>query len=654
MAEGDGSDTAADELLAVAQLAAIVESSDDAIIGKTLDGVITSWNRGAERMYGYAREEVLGQNVSLIVPEDRRDELEQILERVRAGESAAGRATRRVCKDGSVIDVFLTVSAIRDADGQVVGSSAITRDITETGRAARALGESEARKAAILRSSLDALITIDVNGVVIEFNPAAERLFGYTSADVIGQPLAELIIPPQYREAHRAGLRRYLATGDGPILGHRLEFTALRADGSEFAVELTVTRVDMPDAELFTAALRDISEQRRLQRELNQTQRLESLGRLAGGVAHDFNNLLGVIINYAVFIAEQAADHRGDGDWSSIAHDADEIRQAGERATRLTRQLLAFARRELVRPEVLDCNRVITDVEELLQRTLGEHIELQLDLADDVWPVLADPGQLEQVLVNLAVNARDALPSGGQLTIETMNTTVDERYARLHPDVAPGRYVCLLVSDTGTGMNSEIAERAFEPFFTTKRPGEGTGLGLATVYGIVHQAGGHIFLDSDLGVGTTVNVLLPISTATSPITSRAPKDTMQQVLGRGETVLVVEDEDAIRAVVERILRQSHYEVLTAAHADDALTLARDHASIDVLLTDVIMPGMSGRELATELRSVLPNVKVLYMSGYALPALATQGTLDADVDLVEKPFSATTLLRALRQVLDIRG
>ncbi len=390
----------------------------------------------------------------------------------------------------------------------------------------------------------------------------------------------------------------------------------------------------------------------RVQAQLRQAQRLESLGQLAGGVAHDFNNLLAVILNYAAFVSEELAAAAESGRperLESARSDLGQITLAAERAATLTRQLLAFARREVTRPQVLDLGTVITTVEELLRRTLGEHVELATSLAGGLWPVLADPGQMEQVLVNLAVNARDAMPGGGTLTIDTSNITVDADTIAGGSEARPGRNVRLRVSDTGTGMTAEVIEHVFEPFFTTKEEGAGTGLGLATVYGILAQAGGHIQIYSEPGAGTTFNIMLPVTAeAAVPIAEPVP----YQRLPQGETVLVVEDADALREVTRRIFARNGYHVLTAANGPEALDLARGHpGEIHLLVTDVVMPRMLGNEVAEKMQAIKPGIEVLFMSGYARPVLASQGRLGPNVALVEKPFSEAELLAQAGRVLN---
>jgi signal transduction histidine kinase/CheY-like chemotaxis protein len=403
------------------------------------------------------------------------------------------------------------------------------------------------------------------------------------------------------------------------------------------------------DADRRDARERD---ERRVQAQLQQAQRLENLGQLAGGVAHDFNNLVAVILNYASFVSEELTAATGS-DWAerreTALGDLGQITRAGERAASLTRQLLAFARREVIRPQVLDLDTVINRVGELLHRTLGEHVELVTSPGGDLWPVLADPGQMEQVLVNLAVNARDAMPGGGTLTIDTSNVFVDAESIAGGSTAREGRHVRLRVSDTGTGMSADVVEHAFEPFFTTKEAGAGTGLGLATVYGILAQADGDIRIYSEPGAGTTFSITLPVTAeAAIPKVESAP----YQRSPKGETVLVVEDEDALREVAKRIFTRSGYHVLTAANGPEALCMARAYTGeIHLLVTDVVMPHMLGKEVAEKMRAVKPGIEVLFMSGYARPVLASQGRLDPNVALVEKPFSESDLLAKAGEVLN---
>jgi signal transduction histidine kinase/CheY-like chemotaxis protein len=392
----------------------------------------------------------------------------------------------------------------------------------------------------------------------------------------------------------------------------------------------------------------------RKQRLQAQAQRLESLGQLAGGVAHDFNNLLAVILNYVSFVSEEVAAATAAAGPEPARHleaasaDLAQIKQAAQRAAGLTHQLLVFAGRDVIRPQVLDLDSVITAVEEMLRRTIGEHVELVTSLAGDLWPILADPGQLEQVLVNLAVNARDAMPAGGTLTIDTGNVTVDADTIAGGSRAQKGRNVRLRVSDTGTGMPTEVVQHVLEPFFTTKEDA-GTGLGLAIVYGILTQAGGDIRIYSEPGHGTTFTITLPV---TAEAAVQVAEPVPYQRTPKGETVLIVEDEEALREVTRRIFARNGYHVITAANGLDALRIAGGHpGEIHLLVTDVVMPHMLGKEVAEKMRLIKPEIEVVFMSGYARPVLASQGRLDPGVALVEKPFSEADLLATAGQVLN---
>jgi signal transduction histidine kinase/CheY-like chemotaxis protein len=385
-----------------------------------------------------------------------------------------------------------------------------------------------------------------------------------------------------------------------------------------------------------------------------QAQRMEVLGQLAGGVAHDFNNLLGVILNYAAFVSEELTSTAEPGpEWDrrreGAQRDVGQIQRAAERATELTRQLLAFARREVVQARVLNLNEGVTAVEELLRRTVGTDMELITSLPGNLWPILADPGQIEQVLVNLAINARDAMPGGGTLRIDTANIVVDAESVAGGSPARPGRHVRLRVSDSGTGMSADVVSHAFEPFFTTKGDGSGTGLGLATVYGIVTQAEATIGIQSEPGAGTTFTIMFPV---TDDTTAELVEPASFQRTSQGETILVVEDEEALREVTERIFTRHGYLVVTAANGPEAIALAERHeGEIHLLVTDVVMPKMLGKEVAERIREIRPTIKVLYMSGYAQPVLASQGRLEPGVALVDKPFSAAALLAKAGLVLN---
>ncbi|HEU4349212.1 MAG TPA: ATP-binding protein [Actinoplanes sp.] len=516
---------------------------------------------------------------------------------------------------------------------------------------------SEELSGGLLQAAPDAILVMDTGRIVL-VNDRAEELFGWPRAELLGRRADVLLA-----DEARAGFPHLRSTGAeaGPQLGRlpgppgpmgTVAVTARRRDGSELPVEASLATVDTPQGRVAIAVIRDCSDRHRAQAEqarlrleaqTHRNHRLESLGQLAGGIAHDFNNMLGVIVNYANFVIEEASSSQPD--LRSIAADARQVVRAGQRGTDLTHQLLAFARREVVRPRQLDLNAVIAGVEEMLRGSIGEHITLTVRPGADLPQVTCDPGQIEQLLLNLAVNARDAMPGGGDLVIDTAFHPLPSGDAEL----APGDYVRLRVGDSGTGMTAEVAERAFEPFFTTKASGEGTGLGLATVYGIVTQAGGSVSISSEPGLGTTVTVLFPVG---EPAESEPAAPSPASTSGHGETLLVVEDEAALREVAGRILSGAGYHVLAADGGAEALELAARHeGEIDLLLSDVVMPGMLGKELAERLVDRRPGTRVLYMSGYAQPVLASQGTLDPGVALLEKPFTAADLLTAVRERLD---
>ena len=520
----------------------------------------------------------------------------------------------------------------------------------ERTRAEQALRASEARLKAVLHSALDAHVAMDDTGRVASWNQQAESMFGWAEREVLGQRLADIIVPHAHREAHAAGLRRFLATGEGPILGQRIELTALRRDGAEFPVELAVAPVRVGTSWLFSAFVRDITARREAEEalrvsevQLRQAQKMEAIGRLAGGVAHDFNNVLTAIFGYVDILREEIPPG------SAAQQDLAEVRKASERAASLTKQLLAFSRQQVLEPVVLKPNALVEDFEKMLRRLIGEDVELRLSLAEGAGNVRADPGQLQQVLMNLVVNARDAMPTGGKLIIETANAELSEQYAELHQPVVPGGYVMLAVSDTGSGMAPEIRGRIFEPFFTTKDKGKGTGLGLSTVYGIVKQSGGYVWVYSEVGRGTSFKIYLPRVDA--PAEELQLPRTPDSVVGT-ETILLAEDDPMLRPLAKGLLEKLGYTVIYAENAATALEAAANHAGpIQLLVADVVMPGASGRELARQLEKTRPQTKVLYVSGYTDDAIVHHGMLEPGLNFLQKPFTPAALARKVREVLD---
>ena len=513
---------------------------------------------------------------------------------------------------------------------------------------ARSAAEARARQAAsaLFRTALEAapdgMLIIDHAGTVRYANDAAHALLGYAPGELAGAP-HEQLVPPASRAVHAQGHARFLAAPARRHMGAAANIVALRKDGSEVAVEVTLSPAGGAE-QLVIAALRDVTAQRTFEDRVRANQRMEAIGRLAGGIAHDFNNLLAVILLNASLARDQL------GPDAPARADVEEILDATRRASALTQQLLVFSRHKVIAPRTLDLGEVVLDTDRMLRRVLGEDIELVSLVAPQIWAIKGDSGQIEQILLNLALNARHAMPKGGKLTIETANVSLDEAYARTYPDVTPGDYVLLAVSDTGVGMSSEVRAHLFEPFFTTKPAGEGTGLGLATVYGIVKKAGGHVWVYSEPGRGATFKIYFPRASgdADAPPKSRG----VPKPRGGTETILVVEDDAAVRAVIARTLRGAGYAVVEAANGAEALLkLQAIGGRADLVFTDLVMPQMGGRELADKIHAEAPAMRILFASGYSENAVVHHGELDAGLQFLAKPFSPEALLRGVRAVLD---
>src|SRR5713101_4492730 len=505
-----------------------------------------------------------------------------------------------------------------------------------------ALRVSEATYSALVEQAPLGIYRSTPAGRFLSANAALARMLGYSSP-------AQLLTLDMARDVYAdPDERRRLVERDTHTdrVYDELEATWKRKDGTRIRVQLSVraSRDKEGHVEFYEAFVHDITTQRQLEAQLAQAQKMEAIGRLAGGVAHDFNNLLTVILSYSELLLEELPKD------SSNRDDIGQIRKAAQGASELTRQLLAFSRQQVLEPKVVDLNAAVSGIERLLGRVLREDIQLRCTLSADAGTVRVDPGQLEQVIMNLAVNARDAMPNGGQLTVETANVDLDETYMQAHPLAAPGRYVMLAVTDTGTGMDAATQARIFEPFFTTKEVGKGTGLGLATVYGIVKQSGGWIWVYSEPGHGTTFKVYLPrVGEAAAPA---APSLTPPASLRGSETILVVEDDEMIRNLVQKVMRANGYTVLVAGTGSDAERVAGAHAGpIHLLMTDVVLPGLNGREVARRLVAQRAGIRVLFLSGYTDDAIVHHGVLDPGVAFLQKPFSPAVLGRKVREVLD---
>jgi two-component system, cell cycle sensor histidine kinase and response regulator CckA len=503
-----------------------------------------------------------------------------------------------------------------------------------------ALRATEERFRALLDNSSDALMLIDRDGRISYITPSSQRLLAREPAEMAGRSIFDFLHPDDREIASVRLAESVRRPGEAIAAELRLQ----HADGSWHSMEaIGVNRLEDAAVRAIVVTARDVTERRRLEDQLRQAQKMEAIGRLAGGIAHDFNNLLTAILGYCNLML----DDMPAGD--PLRSDLQEIREAGNRAASLTRQLLAFSRRQMLQPQIVDMNALVAQMEKLLRRLIGEDVELVTALASNLESVKVDPASIEQVLVNLAVNARDAMPVGGRLTVETSMVELDNAYAETHVTVVPGRYVMLAVSDTGQGMDAPTRARVFEPFFTTKEQGRGVGLGLATVYGIVKQNGGYIWVYSEVGHGTVFKVYLPPANAeVAQKTTPTPADAQKN---RGwETVLLVEDEDAVRALAREVLRRHGYVVLEARHGLDALRIAERHQdAIHLMITDVVMPHMSGRDLATRLTGARPNMKVLFISGYTDHAVMHR-ELTPGAAFLQKPFTPENFARTVRGVL----
>jgi PAS domain S-box-containing protein len=608
-----------------------------------VDGVIKLANPALAAMLGFERgEELIGQPVwQFIAPQDR--EMAQAYQRARReGRPAPNNFELHLQRrDGSVIALDCMASSIAWEGGQATLATVV--DMTERQRAEQGLRTSEERFRQIAENIKEAFIIVELDGFrPLYLSRMWEEIWGRPLEEAYRDPAAwvQAIHPDDAGVVHET--RQAIEKGEAISRNFRV----VRPDGTVRWVRARAFPVYNASHEPYrqVGLVEDITDLRRTEEQLLQAQKMEAVGRLAGGVAHDFNNLLTAILGYSELVLQDL------GDDHPSAVDVKEIRAAGQSAENLTRQLLAFSRRQILQPQTLDLNKVLTRVDALLQRIIGEDVELTMKLTAPLGRVSADPGQIEQVVLNLAVNARDAMPHGGKLTIETANVVLDEDYVAQHAGATTGAHVMVAVTDTGTGMDEATQQRLFEPFFTTKEPGRGTGLGLATVYGIVAQSRGSIWVYSELGQGSTFKVYLPATTEelTAPVVGpRSPTS-----LSGTETVLVVEDQIEARSVICETLRRRGYTVIEAMNGPDAIVKGRQlDVAIDVMLTDVVMPGMGGRRVAEVIRATRPGLKVVYMSGYTDSAIVDHGILEAGVTFVQKPFATETLLRRVREVLD---
>ncbi|TFV68778.1 PAS domain S-box protein [Bradyrhizobium frederickii] len=742
---------------------AAIESSDDAIVMQTLDAIITGWNPAAERLYGYSADEAIGKPTSIIVPADRREQGKVYLARIAGGEPIERFETVRLRKDGTPVEISLSLSPIKGPSGEIIGVSGTAHSLTEARRAERqlqqqleerrqifdtsqdlimvmdshghiaqispssetilgyrpdemigrsgadfihpdhlegsraemralrrgervkiadtrclhrnghevwlswlgnwseqaqryffvgrdmtearlaqeSLRESERLARNIIETSLDAFIQTDETGSILNWNSQAEQLFGWRREEVLGKSTIDLIVAESERERVRSGLQQFLVNENGRTLNRRRELICRRRDGKEFKAELSVTALKRREGLLFNVFYRDLTDKIAAEERIRHAEKMEAIGQLTGGVAHDFNNILTVITGTIEILAEAVEKE------PQLAAITKMIDEAAARGADLTQHLLAFARKQPLQPREIDINSLVVDTAKLLRPTLGEQIQIESVFEDGNCVAIVDPNQLTTAILNLALNARDAMPGGGKLILETGAAYLDEVYASAN-DVPPGHYVLIAVSDTGTGIPAHLLTRVFDPFFTSKGPGKGTGLGLSMVYGFIKQSAGHIKIYSEEGHGTTIKMYLP--PGKTP-TAAGEGVTPATIEGGHETILVVEDDRLVRDYVLAQLHSLGYVTLQAANAAEALAIVAAGTPFDLLFTDVIMPGkMNGRQLADELMKTRPDLKVVYTSGYTENAIIHHGRLDSGVMLLAKPYRKSDLARIIRKAL----
>ena len=608
-------------------------------------GKVLYWTTGCQRLYGWSRDEALGRILHELLKTRYPLPREDIIAQLRKSGSWQGEIEQQT-KDGSTVSIASLWVGRLSADEKIPSVLQINSDITELKRTQAELMTREAHLRSILDTVPEAMIVIDEGGAVTSFSAAAAQLFGYDPEEVIGRNV-KMLMPAPYREEHDGYIGRYLETGEARIIGYGRVVKGLTKGGDIFPMELAVGEAQASGQRIFTGFIRDLTTRQKMEEELRQSQKMEAIGQLTGGVAHDFNNLLTVITgNLEMLEPSLNSDHERE-----ILREAQDAVQDG---AKLTAQLLAFGRRQPLNPEPTDIGPLVSNFAELLRRTLGESIELRIITTGSAHLAVVDATQLQNALLNLVINARDAMPDGGRLTIEISHARLDADYAQMYPEVRTGRYVLIAVTDTGQGMSEDVRQRAFEPFFTTKPTGAGTGLGLSMVYGFVKQSGGNVQLYSELGRGTSVRVFLPLTEgvqkAGEPTAGRTETDAMP---GGSETILVVEDDPRLRRVVCSRLRGLGYQIIEADNGSNALALLTAHPETAMIFTDFVMPGgMNGNDLAEAALAAKPDIKVLLTSGYAEPAVARR-KLRAGAWL-KKPYTAIELAEIVRDVLDGPG
>ncbi|MDB5704091.1 MAG: hybrid sensor histidine kinase/response regulator [Sphingomonas bacterium] len=621
--------------------------TDYAIYMLDPQGRVTSWNAGARRFKGYEAEEIIGEHFSrFYTPEERAREIPRIALETAEREGRFEAEGWRVRKDGSRFWANVVIDPIRDPSGALIGFAKITRDLTERRAAELELRQSEERFRLLVQSVTDyAIYMLSPEGRVSSWNPGAERFKGYCADEIIGEHFSRF-----YTEEDRAagipGVALETARREGRF---EAEGWRVRKDGSRFVASVIIDPIHNDDGELigFAKVTRDLTEKRATEEQLRQSQKMEAVGQLTGGIAHDFNNLLtGISGSLEMMQVRMAQGRTAEFDRYFMA-----AQGAVRRASALTHRLLAFSRRQTLDPKPTNVNRLLTGIEELVRRTMGPGVAVEVVGASGLWSTLVDPNQLENAVINLCINGRDAMPDGGKLTIETSNKWIDERAARKH-DLPVGQYVSICVTDTGTGMTPDVIEKAFDPFFTTKPLGEGTGLGLSMVYGFARQSNGQVRIYSEVGEGTTMCIYLPRHADDAPTEDEPVHTGGTEAAGDGEVVLVIDDEPTIRMLIAEVLAESGYAVIEAPDGPAGLKVLESNARVDLLITDVGLPGgMNGRQVADAARVSRPNLKVLFITGYAENAVIGRGRLDNGMFVMTKPFQMEILAERIRDIIE---
>ena len=630
-----------------AKLRAVVETAVDGVILIDASGEILMFNPACEKLFGYIADEVIGKNVKMLMPDPYQSEHDTYLGNYhRTGARkiiGIGREVKGQRKDRSVFPMDLSVGEAKQEGASIfVG---IIHDLSEHERSERIIREAAARMQAVVETAVDGVILIDADGDVLMFNPACERLFGYEAAEVIGKNV-KMLMPQPYQREHDTYLSNYHHTHERKIIGIGREVEGQRKDGSVFPMDLSVGEAKQDGSSIFVGIIHDITSRKQSEALLVQAQKMEAVGQLSGGIAHDFNNLLTVIIGNADAITDMLKPR------PDLLRHINMIIAAGERGAELTQRLLAFSRRQTLLPVEVNCNQLVKEMQQMLLRTLREDINIKTELDPDLWSAFADPSQLESAILNLTINAQDAMPEGGSLIISTANVPLDEQYQITNPEVPPGYYVMISVTDTGEGMPPDILKKVFEPFFTTKEVGKGSGLGLSMVYGFVKQSNGHVSIYSEPKLGTTVRIYLPSNIQKADGEVKIHRHDDEQVPGGRETILIAEDDDFVRTFAVNCLESLGYKVISASDGHEVLSLLSQGCNPDVLFTDIVMPGgMNGLELTDQARKLRPKLKVLLTSGYALDALTSRGRLEAETAVLHKPYRKAVLAQHLRRIID---